>query len=234
MLRPLLTCTSVSLAMLLGAPIVASAAPLKITSSVITLERGKLSRAAVSVRGGKSPYTVTTVAPLDDLPGGLSLASDGTISGTPETEGVSRSVTFRVVDANGRRAKKTVKVETVGNPYDLSFTQDSGTSACDLDSVNGCVTLNFTATHSGNGVAIDHIDISIPTQARAGVALYQRISDLALDHGESHAFSLSVPSSWSYFTVTLADSFDSGTTSKSYTFKPDDSRSYAVAIVSVD
>lgn len=60
----------------------------------------------LTARGGSAPYTWSTDAAL---PEGLSLASDGTLSGTP-TEAGSTEVEFKVTDGAGGVARKTLTV----------------------------------------------------------------------------------------------------------------------------
>jgi hypothetical protein len=69
-----------------------------------TLPDGQVSvpyQATLSATGGQSPYTWTLSPASAGLPAGLALSSDGTISGTPTTDGVY-DVVVRAADATGR------------------------------------------------------------------------------------------------------------------------------------
>jgi hypothetical protein len=66
----------------------------------------------VTTTGGQPPYTWSLGAGSQPLPPGLSLASDGTISGTPTTAGVY-SFTLHLVDGAGH---------AVDYPYVITIT----------------------------------------------------------------------------------------------------------------
>ncbi|MDW5594909.1 putative Ig domain-containing protein [Conexibacter stalactiti] len=105
-----------------------------------TLPRGRVSVAyseALEVRGGRAPYTWTRTS--GSLPSGLTLATDGTLSGTPSASG-SRSFTVQVRDADGVVASGTVSIAIAGNSPQAMRSVTCPTSAfCAAADLNGGV-----------------------------------------------------------------------------------------------
>jgi hypothetical protein len=86
-------------------------APLKITTTGISPPAlGTSFSVGFGATGGTPPYTWTTTG----LPAGVSLSSDGTLSGTPTALG-SSPVTITVTDANKQTASETISL-TVSLP----------------------------------------------------------------------------------------------------------------------
>jgi hypothetical protein len=84
--------------------IVQAAAPAPLAVAVVPVAAGVVGTpysARLDASGGRPPYTWTLAG--GSLPGGLALASDGTIAGTPAGSGRS-SFTVKVADAAGRTA----------------------------------------------------------------------------------------------------------------------------------
>jgi hypothetical protein len=82
--------------------------PLSIASGAVP--RGTVGTAyshSFAAAGGTSPYTWTVSA--GELPAGLSLAADGTVSGTPTAAG-TEELTVRVADANGLFATRALEM----------------------------------------------------------------------------------------------------------------------------
>jgi alpha-tubulin suppressor-like RCC1 family protein len=77
--------------------------------------------------GGTSPYSFSLAA--GELPHGLSLASDGTISGTPDTVGVASGLQVKVTDAASASALSGVFSITVSPQPQLLISGDPATSA---------------------------------------------------------------------------------------------------------
>jgi hypothetical protein len=97
-----------------------NASPL--TISTISLADGYLSTAysqTLAASGGKTPYTWSILSGV--LPAGLSLSSNGTISGTPSALG-SSSFTVQVKDANNTTAASTFTITINSSGTGLSIT----------------------------------------------------------------------------------------------------------------
>jgi hypothetical protein len=74
----------------------------------------------LNASGGKTPYTWSISS--GTLPAGLSLnASTGVISGTPTTNG-TKSLTFKVTDANGKTASKSISITINAAPPTITTT----------------------------------------------------------------------------------------------------------------
>lgn len=104
---------------------IAAASTLAITTTGVpggTL--GTAFLASLFASGGALPYTWTN---LSAMPAGLSLAADGTISGTP-TAAATTSVQFKVTDNLGATATATLSI-TISAPLTVSTTQLPGASA---------------------------------------------------------------------------------------------------------
>jgi hypothetical protein len=81
-------------------------APVALSGVVPEARQGQFYSHALSVSGGKPDYTFAVVS--DAPPVGLSLASNGVISGTPT--GTGRSFGVRVSDVNGRATARTISL----------------------------------------------------------------------------------------------------------------------------
>jgi hypothetical protein len=150
----------------------------------------------LAANGGTAPYTWTITS--GTLPSGLSLSSNGVISGTPDT-GVDPSIVFKVTDSNGATASHTLSItinssttiagNTVGtvagapvssggdNEYDLYLTITSTT-------VSG-----FTA---GQQVWCAATTLDFPNLLTVGVSLAGNLSN-SLGWWEFEATSASPP-----------------------------------------
>ena len=76
------------------------------TSVVKAAKSGEPYEVKLVAAGGKQPYTWAAVG---SLPAGLSLAEDGTLSGTPTVDG-EKPFTVKVTDAAGASAQKTLQL----------------------------------------------------------------------------------------------------------------------------
>lgn len=76
------------------------------TSVVKAAKANEKYSVTLAAAGGKEPYKWEAVG---SLPAGLSLAADGTLSGTPTAEG-EKSFTVKVTDAAGASAQKTLQL----------------------------------------------------------------------------------------------------------------------------
>ena len=88
------------------------AEPLQVATQVLTAGiQGQEYNAKLVAVGGTAPYSFAS----DDLPTGLSLATDGTLSGTPTVTG-AQSFTVTVTDGDGKSAQATLTVQINPDP----------------------------------------------------------------------------------------------------------------------
>lgn len=94
---------------------IASASPVVVDVAPLTATLGQPYSAVVSATGGTPPYTFTTIA--GSLPPGVTLAANGTLSGTPTAAG-AYTATFQATDQSGSKGvvTKTITVSTVAAP----------------------------------------------------------------------------------------------------------------------
>lgn len=78
------------------------------TVSLAPATKGEKYERTLAASGGVTPYTWTKTA--GDLPAGITLSTDGKLSGTPSTAG-TKSVTVQVKDAGGATATKELSLE---------------------------------------------------------------------------------------------------------------------------
>lgn len=76
------------------------------TSVVKAAKANEKYSVTLAAAGGKEPYKWEAVG---SLPAGLTLAEDGTLSGTPTAEG-EKSITVKVTDSAGASAQKTLQL----------------------------------------------------------------------------------------------------------------------------
>jgi hypothetical protein len=145
-----------------------------VTLSPATLPNGTLGSAysqAISASGGTAPYTFAVMAGA--LPGGLNLASDGTLSGTPTALGTS-SFTVTATDNYGCTGSLAYSMEVVcpaialsptalpggavGSAYSQTITASGGTApytfAVTAGSAPTGLTLSSGGTLSGTPTAV--------------------------------------------------------------------------------
>jgi len=84
--------------------------PLTITDTAISVTNGMFFSSALTAEGGRPPYQWSSSA----LPTGLTLSSDGVISGTPTVKNGSYSVTVTVKDEAGFSVSKNLTVTVTG------------------------------------------------------------------------------------------------------------------------
>ena len=127
------------------------------TSSLSGGTVGKTYSAQLSAAGGSSPYTWTI--PSGALPSGLSLASSGAISGTPDTAGTS-SFTAGVKDSSGGTVQKGLSIAissaTQGQAtiYGVPWNANGLSNTPIGRSYNRMASYRFLAPHSGSATAV--------------------------------------------------------------------------------
>jgi hypothetical protein len=168
---------------------------LQIIPDTISLERGKLSQVQIFARGGVKPYAFLAKS----MPTGLALSSDGIIAGTPQYEACGPLANVQVTDSKGKRASSFIKISTVGDSYDLSFTEKSAPFACPESLSELCVKVDFTVTNFGYARPIDQILISIPVATQAGVGEYKRFTNLNITKGQSYNFDITIKNTETFF-----------------------------------
>jgi hypothetical protein len=82
----------------------------------------------LTATGGTSPYSWTIAS--GSLPAGLTLSSNGLISGTPTAAASSTSVTFQVTDTNNRTATKVLSMTTACAAWDVN--EDGSVNVLDM------------------------------------------------------------------------------------------------------
>lgn len=193
------------------------------------LERGKPSFVDLSssVSGGKKPYVFST----ETLPPGLSLSPDGMITGAPDYSAFKKRVRISVQDAKGRKAIFNPVIKTIGESYDLAFTQDAELRSC-FFGTRMCSTVTFTATNIGNSPPLDRIQIEVPSLTQAGVAVLKSYENLNLENAQSYTFAVDLPvPGYSFLEVVLSSSYEIAGTTKSYSLNTDLQGGYVVTAV---
>ena len=124
-----------------GSPILRHESPTITTTSLDGGTEGVAYSETLAATGGTAPYTWTVAS--GSLPSGLSLATNGTISGTPSAAGTA-SFTVRCTDANSQTDTQALQiVVAAGGPslvagalFEYDFTNVSGQTITD-ESGNG-------------------------------------------------------------------------------------------------
>jgi large repetitive protein len=93
--------------------IVVAATPSIVTTALTDAQRGLAYEATLAASGGTAPLTWALAS--GTLPAGLSLATNGTISGTPTVTGTN-SFTVRVTDAYGATATRSLSLRVNDGP----------------------------------------------------------------------------------------------------------------------
>ena len=167
----------------------------------------------LGVSGGTSPYSWRITS--GTLPAGLSMNTDGWISGTPSTTGTT-TLTFRVTDGAGRTASKNLSVTvnatsatlsvatvslpngTVGSYYNISLGVSGGTSPYSWRITSGTLPAGLSMNVNG-GI------YGTPTTAQTSTMTFQ-VTDNA---GRTASKSLSI-------TISASSTTPSGTISATY------------------
>jgi hypothetical protein len=98
------------------------------TSSLPNGTVGTAYSQTLTATGGTSPYSWTIAS--GSLPAGLTLSSNGLISGTPTAAVSSTSVTFQVTDTNNRTATKVLSMTTACAAWDVN--EDGSVNVLDM------------------------------------------------------------------------------------------------------
>lgn len=159
---------------------------LRITTTSVPVAMATRSySASLAAAGGRTPYK-WALASGSSLPAGLSVGSNGAITGTPTTAAAPSNVTFAVTDATGVTLRKTLSmsvlanlsvatatlpVAMVGETYpSTSLAASGGDGTYTWSLVSGTLPAGMTfaadGTLSGN-----------PTASAAGTSLQFRVTD---------------------------------------------------------
>lgn len=172
----------------------------------VETEIGVTYLAHFSATGGEAPYIFDLVT--GTLPHGISIASDGTISGTPDTAGVSSGLQVRVTDGLGSTALSGVFSITVtpqavlqiaGTPsetahvaqvYNAAFTAFDGSgSGYVFSSIGNPLPAGLSLINDGDGTA--HLS-GTPSQAGTFAGLQIGVTDSANNTAASTIFTIAV------------------------------------------
>eukprot|EP01113_Clastostelium_recurvatum_P003861 TRINITY_DN11701_c0_g2_i1.p1 TRINITY_DN11701_c0_g2~~TRINITY_DN11701_c0_g2_i1.p1 ORF type:complete len:281 (+),score=49.13 TRINITY_DN11701_c0_g2_i1:416-1258(+) len=100
--------------------------PITSSLSLLSVPAGSaVSNGVVTASGGVSPYTYAITS--GSLPSGLSLASDGTITGTPSSVGSTFSFEVTATDATSRTGAQSLSLEVVAPT--ITYTSPSSASS---------------------------------------------------------------------------------------------------------
>lgn len=159
---------------------------------------------SIPLSGGASPYAVARIA--GSLPPGLSLASNGTVSGTPTVVG-SYSFDVRVTDAGGRLLGARISVDVT----DIDPPVLTVNSPADQDEV----------PDASLGVDVDASDVSALAEVQVSVnsGAYQ---DLAHQSGDNYARSVTLQPGWNTLVFRAEDAHGNETVSSSLSVLYDD------------
>ncbi|MFP2903838.1 putative Ig domain-containing protein [Pyxidicoccus sp. 3LFB2] len=153
------------------------------TTSLPEGEPGRAYSLRLSVSGGRSPLSWTVAS--GSLPPGLSLASDGMLSGTPSALGDS-SFTVRVTDGGGRTDSRSLSVTVykpptittqslsdalVGTPYAGSLTATGGRAPLTWShtgSLPAGLSLSSSGVFSGTPTVTGSLSFTVTVRDAAG------------------------------------------------------------------
>jgi hypothetical protein len=164
---------------------------------------------APTVTGGSTPYTFSIVGGLTNLPAGLTLNADGSITGTPTATG---TFTLQVTDAKLHVATTTCPFTIIAGPsLDCSSTTSSGEAGVPFNSAAPTVTggtapYTFSvATGSLNGLLLDASTGTITGTPTAAGAFTIKVTD----------FKGAVATATCPFTIIAGPSLDCSSTTSS-------------------
>ncbi|MBJ6764951.1 putative Ig domain-containing protein [Myxococcaceae bacterium JPH2] len=163
----------------------------------------------VTAVDGKAPRTFTVAGAL---PSGLTLSSEGSLSGTPSTTGSGFSLAITVTDANGRTASRTVALSVyappdvtsaslpialIGQPYSATLTASGGKAGLSWAVTSGGLPMGLSLSSSG-------VLSGTPTGDAATFSATFTITD-ANGHVASRSLTLTLSSPLLVTTSTLPD-----------------------------
>jgi hypothetical protein len=185
------TLPSSQFSIVVSGPLVLAGAP----SRVATV--GKPYTASFSASGGKAPYTWTSSG---TPPTGLTIAANGTMSGTPTEAGTSGNIVITVTDGDGRSKQSEpfsvvvsdelkiagvpTAIGTVGASYSYSFTTSGG---------EGVKTWSVLSGTLPGGLTVSNGTISgSPNAAGTASNVVVRVTDAVGRTADSNPFSIVV------------------------------------------
>ncbi|WP_238232198.1 Ig domain-containing protein, partial [Methylobacterium hispanicum] len=146
--------------------------------------RGKAYASAFAAAGGTAPYAFALVS--GSLPPGLTLAADGTLTGTPSATGSYGPFTVRLTDAEGSSATGEASIVVaeplvlagsagegmLGEPYEARFSASGGSAPYAFDLAGG-------ALPPGLALEADGRIAGTPTSAGSYPGIVLRVTDAA-------------------------------------------------------
>jgi len=147
-------------------------APLQITTtSLPNGTNGVAYNQTLAAFGGQTPYSWTNISGV--LPPGLTLATNGVISGTPTTNGTN-NFTVQVTDANNNTAMQALALTVVGppivaiQPTNSSVTVPVGANMTFSVSVAGTGPFSYQWQLNGNNLNLSSVADDIITTVAGG------------------------------------------------------------------
>jgi hypothetical protein len=163
----------------------------RVTLPVATIGAAYQAALQVTAGTGTAPYTWSVVH--GSLPAGLWLRADGTITGWPSANAVTRTVTVRVTDRWGAAADAVVTVPVavqitttslptgqVGTLYTATLTARGGTAPYTWSVVHGSLpaglTLSSSGVVSGTPTATGTVTVTVKAEDQAGLSAQRQLT----------------------------------------------------------
>ncbi len=185
----------------LSLTITAATGPTVTTSSLPSGTQNVSYSTTLAATGGTTPYTWTKTS--GTLPAGLSLASNGVISGTPTVAGTQSGLVFTATDANGLTGSSSSLSITIASSGTLTVTTNSLSTgqqgqaySVQLSAANGTVpyTWSQTAGSLPNGITLSSTGLlsGTPTVNGSFTGLVFRVTDNTSTTADSPSLTMTI------------------------------------------
>ncbi|MFC3068576.1 cadherin-like beta sandwich domain-containing protein [Phenylobacterium soli] len=146
-------------------------AALKVASSVPEATSGQAYSATLAASGGKGPYVFkpAALAGTDSLPKGLTLSSDGTISGTTKEAG-SYSIGVSVSDSAGGRGSGTVALAVKDPPTPVPVRMELTVPTLRPDTSGFSTQFVLSVTDAALGTIESHLEANVDVSSSVSSA----------------------------------------------------------------